>query len=254
LKRIKLMDLMRSNAAVDRRPLSLVRNEAATEATLYIYDVIDPYWGIGAESVVKEIAGLDPAVTLNVRINSPGGDVFEGRAMASAIRGHKGRTIAYVDGLAASAATTIASACAEVVMGEGSFYMIHNSWSIVWGNKADMMDMASLLGKIDQAIADDYARSNRKGKTVADMVSWMDAETWFSAQEAVDNGFADQIASTASADDKGSDSANAAANPLTWNLSAYEKAPAALIQRPVARDPTAVRAANERRLRLIELA
>ncbi|WP_290646429.1 head maturation protease, ClpP-related [Aquabacterium sp.] len=253
---MKLQQLLRDNASRESQPLNLVRNDAASEATLYIYDVIDPYWGIGAESVVKEIAALDPSVTLNVRINSPGGDVFDGRAMASAIRGHKGKTIAYVDGLAASAATTIAAACGEVVMGEGSFFMIHNSWSIVWGNKADMTDMAGLLGKIDQAIAGDYVNTNRKGKTLADMVAWMDAETWFSAEEAVSNGFADRIDAKADPAPAAANKAGLSGQQRRWNLAAYDKAPAALVQAsaPPEKDYAEVRAANERRLRLLEIA
>lgn len=249
MKRNKLQQLLRDNTLPrDQAPVSLVRAEGSSEATLYLYDVIDPYWGIAAEGLVKEIQALDPTVTLNVRINSPGGDVFEGRAIANAIRAFKGKTVGWVDGLAASAATTVAEACDEVVMGQGSFFMIHNAWAVVWGNKADMADMQSLLDKIDLQIAADYAR--RTGKDMAAIAAWMDAETWFNADEAVAEGFADRVHDVQQASNSAHPRVGA-----SWNLSAYDKAPKALTEKPPRAEPdqAAVLAANQRRLRLLEL-
>src|SRR3954471_4637366 len=104
----RLMQMLRENASTERKPLNMVRAEGSTDATLYVYDVIDSYWGVNATDVSKAISGLDPSTTLHVRINSPGGDVFEARAISAAIRNFGGKTIGHVDGLAASAATDIA--------------------------------------------------------------------------------------------------------------------------------------------------
>ncbi len=245
----RLLQLLRENAAQDRKPLNLMRSEAGSDATLYIYDVIDPWYGVSAEIVAKAIAGLDASTTLHLRINSPGGDVFEGRAIRTAIKQHKGKTIAHIDGLAASAATTIADGADEVEITPGGFYMIHNGWTFMYGNKHDCRKTADLLDKIDTAIVADYA--SRTQLDMAQLVQWMDEETWFSAEEAVQHGFANRLMQ---APEK-SGASNQARN---WNLAAFDHAPKALIA-PAAPDPdpsieaAAQRALNERRLQLLNL-
>lgn len=241
----KLIQLLRDNAAQERKPLQLVRGEASADATLYIYDVIDAYWGVSAQEVAKTIAGLDASTTLHLRINSPGGDVFEARAIAASIAQFGGKTIAHIDGLAASAATTIASAAQEVEIVDGGFYMIHNAWTFAMGNKHDMRTTADLLDKVDGAIVADYAR--RTGATTEQVIAWMDAETWFTAQEAVDNKFADRLAPSGQ-----TGASNASARQ--FNLAAFDKTPQALlVPQPPQINEGAVRAHNERRLRLLEL-
>ncbi|MFN7725161.1 MAG: head maturation protease, ClpP-related [Rubrivivax sp.] len=245
----KLMQLLRDNAAQERQALNLVRAESEpSEATLYLYDVIDAYWGISAQAVAQAIAGLGKDVTLHLRINSPGGDVFEAEAMATAIRQHPGKTVAHIDGLAASAATRVASAASEVEISEGSFYMIHNAWTITLGDKRDMTAAASLLDKVDGTIVADYAR--RTGETPEQIAAWMNDETWFTAQEAVDHKFADRVAS-------GDDAQAKNATPRKFNLTAFDKTPKALLEPPKpapAQDIAAQRAHNERRLRLLQVA
>lgn len=248
----RLLQLLRENAAQDRKPLNLVRNEGAGEATLYIYDVIDPYWGVGAQGVASAIAGLDASTTLHLRINSPGGDVFEGRAIRTAIEQHKGKTVAHIDGLAASAATTIADGADEVEITAGGFYMIHNGWTWMYGNKHDCRKTADLLDKIDAAIVADYAR--RTGVDMAQLVQWMDDETWFSAEEAVTHGFVTRVME-APAKSGASNLANQADPGRQWNLAAFERAPSALLSPPATPDPAieaaAQRTRNERRLQLL---
>jgi ATP-dependent Clp protease, protease subunit len=251
----KLVQLLRNNASTTRAPVALVRAEDSADATLYIYDVIDAYWGINAREVAQAIAGLDSASTLHLRINSPGGDVFEARAIAAAIAQHAGKTVAHIDGLAASAATTIAAAADEVEIVEGGFYMIHNAWTFSMGNRHDLRETANLLEKVDGAIVADYA--TRTGATPEQLAQWMDAETWFTAQEAVDNKFADRIAQPASKGDNKA-TASAAATPRTFNLDVYDKTPQALLEpapapNNITPDSAAVRAANERRLRLLSI-
>ncbi len=208
----KTLQLFLDNAARKKTPVNLVRN--AAEAKLYIYDVIDSYYGVSAAGVINAVEQAGDAEVLHVYINSPGGDVFEGRAIMAALGRFKGKTIAHIDSLCASAATSIALACDEVEMSAGSFFMIHNASGLVWGDKRAMRETADLLEKIEGSIVADY--TTKTGKDAEAVVAWMNAETWFSADEALAEGFVDRIA-TAPAK---------ASN--TWNLSAYNHAPAEL--------------------------
>ncbi len=239
----KLMQLLQNNASKERKPLNLVKNEAGTDATLYVYDIIDSYWGVAAKDVASLIAGLDQSMTLHVRINSPGGDVFEARAISTLIKEFGGKTVGHVDSLAASAATTVALACDEIIMSDGAYFMIHNAWSIAIGNKTDMQEMVALLTKMDGTIAGDYA--NKSGKSLEEIAQLMDDETWFTAQEALDAGLVDSIAQTA---DKPSN-----ATGKQFNLTAYNRAPKALTEPPNDPDLSAIFASNSRRLRLLSI-
>lgn len=196
------------NAAREKAPLNLARNEG--EATIYLYDIIDADWGVGAREIVSAINSVKDAGTLNLRINSPGGDVFEARAIVEAIRRFEGKTIAHIDSLAASAATSIALAADEVVIAKGAMFMIHNASGMVWGDKRDMRETADLLEKVEIDIVDGYTA--KTGKTAPEIVAMMDAETWMTAEEAIANGFCDRMADTAKAKN-------------TWNLSAFSNVP-----------------------------
>lgn len=209
-----LIKLFQANAD---KPRNVRVENAGKEATVYIYDVIGGwYGGVEAQQFVQQIAALDADV-IHVRINSPGGDVFDGRAIATALQETKARVIAYVDGMAASSASWIALAADEVVMAEGAFFMIHNSWTMNIGDKHTMNDTAKLLDKIDASFVADYAKRTKQPES--QIVDWMNAETWFSAAEAVKYGFADRIA----------ENSKAAGN--TWNVAAaYTNAPAALVE------------------------
>lgn len=246
----KLRQLLSTNAAASRKPVNLVRAEGGSEATLYIYDVIDAWWGIAAIDVAQAVAALDASTTLHVRFNTPGGDVFEGRAIRTALQQFKGKTIGHIDGLCASAGTTIADACDEIQISQGAFYMIHNGWTLAMGDKNEMKKTFDLLSQIDAAIVGDYA--SRTGKDAAQITAWMDAETWFSADEAVSNGFATSVAALPEK------TTNQNAQKL-WDLTAFDKAPQALLDaknqpKPEEFDYAAARAHNERRLRVLQIA
>lgn len=221
----KILQLYRDNAQREKQPANLVRN--AAEASLYIYDVIDPYWGVSAQSVIDAIARAGDVEVLHVYINSPGGSVFEGRAIMAAISRFAGKTIAHIDSLCASAATGVALACNEVEMSEGAFFMIHNASAMAWGDKTDLRETADLLEKVEGSIVGDYTA--KTGKDAEQIVAWMEVETWFTAAEALEHGFIDRITTAPAAK-----AANA------WNLSAYAKAPAALSSatEPAAAAPT----------------
>lgn len=219
--RSQLMRLLKDNAksAVRRPVVPAAENANGQEATIYLYDVIcssteEAEWfgGIAPEAFVKELNAIT-AQTIHLRINCPGGAVFGGRAIEAAIREHKAKIIAHVDGYAASAASFVAIACDEVEIAKGAFFMIHKAWCGVWGNCDDMLAMAGMLEKIDGTIAESYA--DKTGKEKDELLAMMQAETWLTGQESVDIGLADRLADASDA--------SAASG---WNLSAYANAPA----------------------------
>lgn len=237
----KLLQLARNNAGKSKP----IRAEAeGREATIYLHGVIGGWWGDIDETLFAQAMSGTDADVIHLRIDSPGGDVFAARSMMTAISQHKATVIAHVDGLAASAATGICMACDEVEISQGAGFMIHNAWTIAIGNKADMAKTGELLGKIDTGLAGDYTR--RTGKDHSEIVAWMDAETWFTADEAKENGFADRVAEVVGA--------KKASNH--WDLSAYNNAPAALAKpAPPADDGPAIAAhlnTLSRHLALIE--
>lgn len=232
---MQLLKLLRDNAKLEISNLR-VENKDDT-ADIYLYDVIDDYFGISATAFNKELSALK-GKPVNLRINSPGGDVFAGRAMATAIANH-GNVTAYIDGLAASAATYVALAAKEVQIADGAMFMIHNAWTMAFGDKTDLTATASLLDKIDQTIIADYAKKTRK--PTDEIAAMMTAETWMSAQEALDGGFVDSIFTGNKIENK-------------WDLSAFENAPVAkeiAEEQPITNH---LREACERRLRLLKSA
>jgi ATP-dependent protease ClpP protease subunit len=220
---MKILQLLRDNAGREKRPVNLVRNDGG-EASLYIYDVIDSYWGVSALGVIDALAQAGDAKTLNVYINSPGGDVFEGRAIMAALGRFQGKTIAHIDSLCASAATSIALACNEVRMADGAFFMIHNASGMVWGDKNAMRETADLLERVEGSIVNDY--TTKTGKDEEQVRAWMDAETWFTAAEAKAEGFVDSVTN---ADSKAKN---------TWNLAAFTNAPSNFKEAPPDPAPT----------------
>lgn len=243
---MKILQLLRDNAGRSKAPCNLVRN-SADEATIYLYDVIDAYWGVSAVSFIQALDSAGDAKTIHLRINSPGGDVFEGRAIVEAIKRYEGKVIAHVDGLAASAASSIAIAADEVEIAAGAFLMIHNASGMVWGDKRAMRETADLLEKVEGTVVADYA--SKTGRDAAQIVAWMDAETWFTGDEAVANGFCDRLAAVAAKTDKADKSSENA-----WNLAAYSNAPkvqpAPLAQPSTETQPTGTTQSNCNALRL----
>lgn len=182
-----------SNPLASQNAALKVRNEGDS-ATVYMYDVIDPVWGIGAQEFANTLAEIDGVKQVNLRINSPGGDVFDARTMTSAIHDLKARgikVVSQIDGLAASAATYVALAADEVRANKGSFFMIHNAWTIAMGNANDLMDTAGLLEQIDSTIVHDYMKKTDIEES--EIRDYMNAETWFEASDAMELGFIDAV-------------------------------------------------------------
>lgn len=161
------------------------------EADVFIYGDIGGWWGgVSAEQFAKDVAAVD-VDTLNVRLNSPGGIVFEGVAIYNALARHPANVIIHVEGIAASIASVIAMAGDEVRIAEGSRFMIHDPWSIVMGSAADLRAEADVLEGLKSDLIDIYAARTEQDRD--DLSAWMTAETWLSARDAVDKGFADSM-------------------------------------------------------------
>lgn len=181
----------------DARPDALekwepeVRAAAESDKTIPIYDVIGQDFWTGEGVTAKRISAALRAIGNNdvtVNINSPGGDFFEGVAIYNLLREHPAKVTVNVMGLAASAASVIAMAGDEILMGDGSFLMIHNAWAVAIGNRHDMAAAAEQLAPFDAAMADVYAA--RTGMTAKETAALMDKETWINASKAVEDGFA----------------------------------------------------------------
>ena len=208
------------------------------EATIYLYDMIvssddeAEWWGgVSPQSFVKALNEIS-AGTIHLRVNSPGGSVFAGRAIEQAIREHKSKIIVHVDGIAASAASFLIMAADEIIMAPGSFLMIHKAWTFSYGNADDLRKQAELLDQLDGSFVRTYAK--RSGQGEEQLATWLAAETWFSDQDAVRQGFADRVAE----EDAPKDQA------VSWNLAAFEHAPSATIA-PTARPKASKEAEKE---------
>lgn len=170
----------------------VLKAAAKDEAEILIYDAIGKdFWGDGvtAKQFDTDLKAFGSVRRLNVRINSAGGDVFDGVAIFNTLARHSARKTVYVDGLAASAASVLAMAGDEIRIGAGAFMMIHNAWGLAIGNASDMRRTADLLDSVSAQIADIYAR--RTGNDVKAIAQWMQDETWFDPDAAVKHGFAD---------------------------------------------------------------
>lgn len=169
-----------------------IRNAASSGSAsreILIYGEIGAF-GIDAAEFVKDVGQID-AREITVRINSIGGDVFDSIAIRNALRDHSARITTIVDGIAASSASFIATAGDEVVMNKSSQLMLHNAWAIVIGDANDMTRMADTLGRQNANIAAMYA--DKAGGTVDDWLAIMAAETWLTADEAVEADLADRV-------------------------------------------------------------
>ena len=167
---------------------------ADADATISIFDVIGEDGWTGGGVTAKRISAALRSIgnrDVIVRINSPGGDMFEGIAIYNLLRAHPARVTVEVLGWAASAASVIAMAGDVIRMGLGSFMMVHNAWGMVIGNRHDMREAASLFDGFDAAIADIYQA--RTGMKRADIEQLMDAETFMAAAQTVEYGFADVV-------------------------------------------------------------
>jgi len=155
-------------------------------------DIGESMWGdsVTASSIKSDLSGMQGDIT--VRINSPGGSVFDGFAIYNLLRAHDGAVTVYVDGLAASAASVIAMAGDEVVMGDAAMMMIHDPWTMAIGSSEEFLKTAETLEKIKDSIVIAYL-SRAKGLDSDEVSNMMREETWMTSREALDMGFATRI-------------------------------------------------------------
>ncbi|MDQ7790308.1 MAG: Clp protease ClpP [Clostridia bacterium] len=157
----------------------------------YISDVM--WWGdeVAPKQFKADLDALGDVSEIKVYINSGGGDVFAGQAIHSMLKRHKAKIIVYVDGLAASIASVVAMAGDTVIMPRNAMMMIHDPWTIAVGNAKEFRKLADDLEKIGESIV--VAYEDKTGMDREKIVELLDAETWMTAEEAVEMGFADQL-------------------------------------------------------------
>lgn len=165
-----------------------------TTGEIWLYDQIGEGFfsdGVTAKSFQKDLTALGKVNTINLRINSPGGNVFDGLSIFNQLKAHPARIVVDIDGLAASIASVIAMAGDEIRMAGNAMLMIHNPHGMAMGDATEMRRTAALLDQIKGNLTDTYAA--RTGMMSATLNAWMDDETWLTATEAVQNGFADSV-------------------------------------------------------------
>lgn len=159
----------------------------AESADIYIYDEIG-MWGVTAQAFTNALQAVKDKASLNLYLNSPGGDVFEGMAIYNALFPLKDKLTVHVMGLAASMASVVMLAASHRIVYTGAMVMIHNPWGCALGTAGEMRKTAETLDKITDQIVDIYA--NAIGRESDEIRRLMDDETWFNASEAMEIGFA----------------------------------------------------------------
>ncbi len=185
-------DRSRSTPTTSPKNNSWFRMQAGhqSDADIYIYDEIG-FWGVTAKQFISDLNALGDITHINLHINSPGGDVFEGIAIFNALKTHGASITVYVDGVAASMASVIAMVGNPVIMPENSFMMIHKPFGFTGGDAEDMRTYADLLDKVEAVLLPAYAQ--KTGKTTDEIAAMLADETWMSGAECLAQGFADQV-------------------------------------------------------------
>jgi ATP-dependent Clp protease protease subunit len=147
--------------------------------------------GITGKAVSEELRAFGEIENLDVRINSMGGDVFDGVTIYNRLKQLNANITVYVDGLAASIASIIAMAGDEIIMSEGSLFMIHSPMTGVFGNQRDMEEKIQVLDTIEEEMLSIYAK--RTGMSRSELRTMVHAETWFGSEEAIEMGFASKV-------------------------------------------------------------
>jgi ATP-dependent Clp endopeptidase proteolytic subunit ClpP len=200
-----------------------------------IYSSIGGWFGMWADEFVDELKAVTTS-KINLRLNSPGGSVFDGIAIANAIRSHPATVTVYVDSLAASIASVIAMSGDRLVMMPQSQIMVHNASGGCYGDATEMTKMADLLDKQSKNIAQAYAQHT--GRPLAEWIDYMSSETWFTAEEAVTVGLADEAMPMKPKKTDAEPVPAEARMHAAWDLSMYryagrEQAPDPAVKKPV---------------------
>lgn len=233
---------VRPGAAPKAESWYRLENMAGPAPELYLYGEIG-CWGITASDLIAELQYVT-APEITVHVNSPGGEIFEGIAIYNALRSHPASVTVRVDGIAASIASVIAQAGDQRVMQPFSQMMIHEGSGLCWGDAADMLAMSTLLDAQSDNIAAVYAE--RSGGTPEAWREAMRTETWYTAEEAVAAGLADEVDAPAQTEPEAAPAAPGPTAPAAmWDLSAYrhagrQDAPAPILNTATEPAPVAV--------------
>ena len=177
------------NKPLDKPDWFKVQAISDDETEIMIYDVIGwPF--ISADDFVRALAGIT-AKTVTVRINSPGGDVFDGMAIFNALKNYSGKVVTRIEGIAASMASVIALAGKEVQAYANTMYMIHEPYAFTAGNQYSLRELADILEKMSGQMIDIYSSNASPGKR--EIAQMMKDEAWLTAKEAKEKGFIDTI-------------------------------------------------------------
>ncbi len=180
---------------LDRPEWYKIEASANDQAEILVYDVIGwPYNDAG--DLVRYVNSLGDKDIL-VRLNTPGGDVFDGMAIFNSLANHKGKVTIRIEALAASMGSVLAMAGKEIQAYSNTMMMIHDPWTYMAGNQYELREMADLLEKISGNMLDVYAGRSKIGKR--EMKEIMKAETWYTAKEAKEKGFINTILETGKA-------------------------------------------------------
>ena len=166
------------------------------KAEIFIYSDIGYDWWEDkstAQLFAEELKNLGDVSSIDLHINSNGGDVFDGQAIHSLIKNHKGFVTAYIDGLAASIATVIAMGADKVIMPKNAMMMIHNAWTGLYGNANDLRKMADDLDHINDTIVNTYLAKVKDKTDEATIRDLMDKESWLNAEECLSLGICDEV-------------------------------------------------------------
>jgi ATP-dependent Clp endopeptidase proteolytic subunit ClpP len=221
---------IKSRRAFDKDTWYSIQGKDTGVATVRIYDAIGMF-GINAQEFAEDFDAITQD-KVEVLLNCPGGSVWDGMAIYNTIRRHKAHVTTIVDGLAASMGSVIAMAGDHRLIHEGATMMIHEAWGIVIGPASDMRAEADVLDKISDQMAGIYEKNSALDKD--DVRSAMAAETWYTAQEADEAGFADMVK-----DEKAPAEARAAA--AMFDLSVFAHAPEDLCNPDPQSDSASVR-------------
>ena len=166
-----------------------IKAKGNREAEVFIYDEIG-LWGITSKQFAIDLRALGDLSKIHLHINSPGGSVTDGIAIYNLLKQSSAEVTTYIDGAAWSMGSVIALAGDRVLMAENASYMIHNPMSGVYGDAEAMRDWADVMDKFKSSLLSAYRRTGKSDEELADL---MDAETWFSADEALEAGFVDEV-------------------------------------------------------------
>lgn len=167
-----------------------IKSKATGVVDISIHEEIGTY-GVSAKDFVSAIREYPDARVINLSVNSPGGSVFDGFAIHNALKAHAAKVYAFVEGIAASAASYVLMAADTISMPEDSFLMIHNPHAMAMGDADDMRGMADTLQKVQSVYENAYA--TRTGLEVEQIRDMMKAESFMVASEALELGFIDTI-------------------------------------------------------------